>query len=362
MVYQEDGSLRRGIDRGMRDAKRSLADFAFHIVVTDPTDNARAEIADLVSDGHAGLKVFMVSPRFVERREDYRLLLRAAAGAGAVVAIHAEDHEIVAARTAELHASGRTGVVHFPESRPVEAEVKAVREALDLADESGAAIYLVHLSSRAALDALREGRRRARVSGETRPLYLYLTRAQFERPDAALWVGQPPLRDADDVDAVWAALADGTLDTVGTDHIPHTRAAKLAVGLTFDKIPPGVSNLETLLPMLYSEGVRKGRLTIARLVEVLATAPAVIAGMYPRKGVLAVGSDADIVIFDPNARRTIRVADLHSACDYDPYEGWEVTGWPELVMSRGEAVFERGALRAEPGRGKFVRRAASTRT
>ena len=359
MVYQEDGSLRRGIERGMRDATRSLADFAFHVVVTDQSEAARAEITALVGDGHAGLKVFMVSPRFVERRDDYRLLLRAASEAGAVVAIHAEDHAIVAARTAELHASGRTGVEHFPASRPVDAEVNAVREAVDLAEATGAAIYLVHLSSRPALDALREGKRRGvRVFGETRPLYLYLTRAQFDRPDAALWVGQPPLREPDDVDAVWAALSDGTLDTVGTDHVPYTRAAKLAPGLAFDKIPPGVSNLETLLPMLYSEGVRKGRLTLARLVEVLATAPARIAGMYPRKGVLAVGSDADIVVFDPEAHRTIRAAELHSASDYDPYEGWEVTGWPEVVISRGEIVFERRKLRAGAGRGKLVTRAA----
>jgi len=358
MVYQEDGSLRRGIERGMREAERSLADFAFHVVVTDPSESARAEIRGLVRDGHAGLKVFMVSPRFVERRDDYRLLLRAASEAGAVVAIHPEDHAIVAARTAELHASARTGVEHFPASRPVEAEVKAVHEAIDLAEETAAAIYLVHLSSRLALDALRDGKRRGvRVFGETRPLYLYLTRAQFDRPDAALWVGQPPLREPDDVDAVWAALADGTLDTVGTDHIPHTRAAKLAPGLTFDKIPPGVSNLETLLPMLYSEGVRKGRLTLARLVDVLAAAPARIAGMYPRKGALAVGSDADIVVFDPDARRTIRAVDLHSACDYDPYEGWEVTGWPEVVVSRGEAVFERGAITGRHGRGRLVARA-----
>jgi dihydropyrimidinase len=301
----------------------------------------------------------MVTPRFVERRDDYRLLLRAAADAGAVVAIHAEDHEIVAARTAELHRHGRTGVEHFPESRPVEAEVKAVTEAVELAASTEAAIYLVHLSSRAALDALRKGKRRARAFGETRPLYLYLTRAQFDRPDAALWVGQPPLREADDVDAVWAALSDGTLDTVGTDHIPHTRAAKLAPGLAFDRIPPGVSNLQTLLPMLYSEGVRTGRLTLKRLVEVLATAPARIAGMYPRKGVLTVGSDADVVIFDPNARRTIRAADLHSACDYDPYEGWEVTGWPEVVLLRGEIAFERGDVTAKPGRGRFVPRSAA---
>ena len=360
MVYQEDGSLKRGIERAMRDAERSLADFAFHVVVTDPSEAARAEIPGLVRDGHAGLKVFMVSPRFVERRDDYRLLLRAAAEAGAVVAIHAEDHEIVAARTAELHASGRTGVEHFPESRPVEAEVKAVAEAIELAAATNAAIYLVHLSSRAALDTMRVGKRRARVFAETRPLYLYLTRAQFDRPDAALWVAQPPLREADDVDAVWSALADGTLDTVGTDHIPHTRAAKLAPGLTFDRIPPGVSNLETLLPMLYSEGVRKGRLTLARLVEILATAPARIAGMYPRKGVIAVGSDADLVVFDPDAPRTISAAELHSACDYDPYEGWEVTGWPEAVISRGELVFADGAVMGSPGRGQLVRRAPMT--
>jgi len=360
MVYQEDGSLRRGIERGLRDAERSLADFAFHVVVTDPSAAARAEVTGLVREGHAGLKIFMVSPRYTERRDDYRRLLQAASEAGAVVAVHAEDHAIVAARTAELHASGRTAVRHFPESRPVEAEVKAVREAIALAERTDAAIYLVHLSSRAALDALRDGKRRGRVLGETRPLYLYLTRAQFDRPDAALWVGQPPLREADDVDAVWTALADGSLDTVGTDHIPHTRAAKLAPGLSFDQIPPGVSNLETLLPMLFSEGVRKKRIRLSRLVEVLATAPARIAGMYPRKGALAVGSDADVVIFDPEAHRTVHATDLHSACDYDPYEGWAVTGWPEVVLSRGEIVFDHGDIRARPGRGSFVPRSAIT--
>ena len=360
MVYQQDGSLRRGIERGLRDAERSLADYAFHVVVTDPSERARAEVADLVRDGHAGLKVFMVTPRFVERREDYALLLRAAADAGALVAIHAEDHAIVAERTAALHAAGHTRVEHFPESRPVEAEVKAVHEAVALAERTGAAIYLVHLSSRAALAAVRDGKRRARVFGETRPLYLYLTRAQFARPDAALWVGQPPLRESDDVAAVWSALADGTLDTVGTDHIPHTRAAKLAPGLSFDRIPPGVSNLETLLPMLYSEGVRQGRITLSRLGEVLASAPARIGGMYPRKGALVVGADADVVIFDPGARRIVHAANLHSACDYDPYEGWDVTGWPEVVLSRGEVVFQDGEIRASAGRGRFVPRSAAT--
>ena len=357
MVYQEEGSLRRGIERGLRDASRSLADFAFHVVATDPSAAAMAELPALVREGHAGLKVFMVSPRYVERRDDYRALLRAAANAGALVAVHAEDHAIVAARTAELHAAGRTSVLHFPESRPVEAEETAVREAVALAASTGAAMYFVHLSSQRALAALREGKRHARVFGETRPLYLYLTRERFSRSDGALWVGQPPLRDGEDVAAVWAALAEGTLDTVGTDHIPHPRAAKLAPGLSFDRIPPGVANLETLLPMLYSEGVRGGRLTITRMVEVLAAGPARVGGMYPRKGALALGSDGDVVVFDPDARRTIRATEMHSACDYDPYEGWEVTGWPETVLSRGEIVFERGKLAGPPGRGKLVPRA-----
>ena len=353
MVYQEGGSLRAGIARGLRDAERSLADFAFHVVVTDPNDDAIAEIPELVRDGHAGLKVFMVTKQFVARRDDYVEVFRAAADAGALVAVHAEDHAIVAARTAALHAAGNTGVAHFPESRPVEAEEKAVREAIDLAAQTGAAIYLVHLSSRRALDALREAKPRARVFGETRPLYLYLTLSQYVRADGALWVGQPPLRETDVVAAVWEALADGTLDTVGTDHIPRTRAAKLAPGLSFDRIPPGVANLETLLPMLYSEGVRKGRITLARMVELLASAPARIAGIYPRKGVLAVGSDADIVVFDPAARRVIRASEMHSACDYDPYEGWDVTGWPRVVLLRGQIV---RAL-AEHARGRFIPRA-----
>ncbi len=356
MVYQE-GSLRAGAERGLRDGGRSLADFAFHVVVTDPSAAAIAEVASLAREGH-GLKVFMVSPRFAERIAEYLELYRAAAGAGVVVAVHAEDRALIDKRTAELHAAGRTGAEWFPESRPVQAEIVAVRAAVAHAEITGAALYLVHLSSRGALAGLAEGKDRgARLFGETRPLYLYLTRERFARPDAALWVGQPPLREPEDVDAMWVALRDGPLDTVGTDHIPHPRAAKLDRALSFDKIPPGVANLETLLPMLYSEGVRKGRLSLARLVEVLATAPARIAGLHPRKGVLAAGSDADVVVFDPSARRTIRAADMHSACDYDPYEGWDVTGWPEIVLSRGEVVFERGTITGAPGRGRFIPRA-----
>jgi dihydropyrimidinase len=247
-------------------------------------------------------------------------------------------------------------VRYFPESRPPEAEDVALRSAAQLAAQTGASMYFVHLSSRVALAALAEAKARGlRVWGETRPLYLYLTRERFGRPDAALWVGQPPLRDAGDVDAIWEALRDGLLDTVGTDHYPHRRAAKLDPSLAFDRVPPGVPNLETLLPMLYSEGVRRGRITAPRMVEVLATAPARIAGLRG-KGEIAVGGDADIVIFDPDEKRTIRASEMHSACDYDPYEGWEVTGWPALTLLRGEIAYAKGEILARPGQGRLVLR------
>ncbi|MGH2491989.1 MAG: amidohydrolase family protein, partial [Candidatus Limnocylindria bacterium] len=267
MVYQ-DGTLRAGIERGLRDAERSLADFAFHVVVTDPSEAATLELPSLARDGHTGIKVFMVTPRFDERITDYVRLLRAAADQGVLVAVHAEDHAIVARATSELHAAGHDAVRYFPDSRPAEAEDVAIRSAAQLAGKTGASIYLVHLSSRVALAALAEAKARGlRVYGETRPLYLYLTRERFEWPDAALWVGQPPLREREDVDAMWDALRGGLLDTVGTDHYPHRRAAKVDPKLAFDRVPPGVANLETLLPMLYSEGVRRGRLTVERLVD-----------------------------------------------------------------------------------------------
>lgn len=360
-AYQREGeALRPAVERALAEAARSRADFTFHVVLSDPTPQALADIAPLASEGHAGLKVFMVTPRFREREVDYLSALRVAGRLGVLTAVHAEDEAIVAFRTRELLLRGRTGVEWFPESRPPVAEEVAVRRAVAFAEIAAAPIYLVHLSSRGALAALRDGRaRRLPVYGETRPIYLYLTREVFGRPDGAKWVGQPPLRERADVDALWEALADGTLDTVCTDHIPHRLADKLDPSHTFDKIPPGVANLETLLPMLYSEGVRKKRISVERLVELVATNPARIAGLAPRKGAIAPGADADVVIFDPERRRVVRAADMHSACDYDPFEGWEVIGWPELVLSRGDIVFADGTVRGEPGRGRFVPRSRS---
>ena len=348
-------AAQRAVDAG----GGALVDFAFHVVVTDPSDTAIAELPELVRQGHAGLKVFMVMPQFAARTADYLRLLRAAGAAGALTAVHAEDAAIIALRTQELLAAGKTGVRFFPESRPVEAEEIAVHAALGYARIAEAPVYLVHLSSRRAVEALRAGRARGiDAFGETRPLYLYLTREAFERPDGAIFLGQPPLRTADDRDAIWDALADGTLATVGTDHFPWKRADKLDPSLTFAEIRPGVANLRTLLPMLYSEGVRRGRITVARLVDVLCTTPARLAGLAPRKGALAVGSDADVVVLDPALKRTVRSEDLRSNADHDPFEGWEVTGWPVVTLSRGVIVARDGQITGPAGHGRFTPRAA----
>ncbi len=355
-------SLLAAAERAVAASGGALVDFAFHVVVTDPSETAIAELPELVRQGHAGLKVFMVMPQFGARTADYLRLLRAAGHAGALTAMHAEDAAIIALRTEALLAAGRTGVRFFPDSRPVEAEEIAVHAALGYSAIAGAPIYLVHLSSRRAIEALRAGRARGiNAYGETRPLYLHLTREAFERPDGAIFVGQPPLRTLDDQAALWEALADGTLSTVGTDHFPHRRADKLDPSLTFASVRPGVANLRTLLPMLYSEGVRGGRISLTRLVDIVCSTPARLAGLAPRKGAIAVGADADLVILDPDLTRTVRSADLRSNADHDVFDGWEVTGWPVLTISRGVIVAREGEITGPAGHGRFTPRAPFAR-
>jgi dihydropyrimidinase len=226
-----------------------------------------------------------------------------------------------------------------------------------MARAADAYAYLVHLSSAAALDEVR----RARASGseviaETRPIYLYLNQTRYREPNGELYVGYPPLRADRDVDAVWEGLRDGTIDTVATDHCSWCADQKTS-RKGFARMRPGLSNVETLLPMLYSEGVGGGRFGIERLVELICANPAKIFGLYPRKGVIAVGSDADLVLLDPEAEITVRSDQMHSRADYDPFEGWKVRGWPVTTVLRGQVIAKDRKVTAEPGRGEFLRRA-----
>jgi dihydropyrimidinase len=225
-------------------------------------------------------------------------------------------------------------------------------------------VHVVHLSSAAALDEVRRAKAAGvRVTAETCPHYLVLTEERYDDPDpvtCACFVISPPLRSAADRDALWAGLADGSLDLVATDHVPDRRAvekAKAAEGVPFDRISNGAPGIETMLVLLYSAGVATGRITLERMVELLATTPARRFGLA-RKGALEVGRDADIVIFDPSARRTIRASDLHHTSDYTPYEGLEVRGAIRDVLVRGTPVIEGGAFVGTRGYGAFVERSS----
>jgi len=277
--------------------------------------------------------------------------------------VHCEDPVLLDAAVTDALGRGDILPRFHATTRPSYVEAVATARALAFARMAGAPVHVVHLSSAAALREVRAARAAGvAVSAETCPHYLVLTEERYNDPDpvsCARFVISPPLRSPSDRDALWAGLADGSLDLVATDHVPDrldVEKAEAAKGVPFDRISNGAPGIETLLTLLYSEGVARGRLTLERFVDLLATTPARRFGM-PTKGALEVGRDADVVLFDPAARRTIRAADLHHTSDYTPYEGLAVTGAIRDVYVRGRAVIHEGAFVGTRGAGSFVGRA-----
>jgi dihydropyrimidinase len=337
--------------------EQAIADVILHPVLVDPGPQALAEVPRLLDAGCSSIKYFMSFPEFDAQVDGYVGATRLAGDAGLLTLVHCEDQALLADAIARLTAAGRTSLRDYAESRPVVAEVVATQRAVAIAEATGAPVYVVHLSCARALEVCAEARARGvRVFVETRPLYLHLTEERLREPDGARYVGQPPLRSRADVDALWHGIRDGTVDTVCTDHAPWSLAAKLDPDLSIQRLRPGVENLQTMLPMLYSEGVRRGRITLGRLVELTSANAARLFGLHPRKGAIAVGSDADIVIFDPERTRTIDASMLQSNADYSVYDGWSVTGWPEITIRRGEIVFRDDRVLGRPGSGALLRR------
>ncbi|MEW6299586.1 MAG: dihydropyrimidinase [Thermodesulfobacteriota bacterium] len=336
---------------------KAVIDYGFHPAILEPSERIIAEMADAVADGYTSFKLFMIGmARFDELAPQYMKVIARAGRLGALTNIHAEDQCLISYLTEQFNAAGKLGVRYFADSRSRLAEGLAVQRAIAMARYADAPIYLVHLSCEDALAPIREARARGQiVYGETRPIYLHLSRERFEEPDGERYVGWPPLREASQMQAMWDGLRTDNLQTVATDHCGWTLAQKKA-GKTVDELLPGMSNLETMLPMLYSEGVGKGRLSLNRFVEIVSTNPAKLFGLYPQKGTIAVGSDADIVIFDPQKAVTIRRADMHSRSDYELYEGFRVTGWPTMTLSRGEVIVDNGNVLGQAGRGRLLKR------
>jgi dihydropyrimidinase len=337
---------------------RTHVDYGFHVIVSDASEERLREIPALVDAGYPSVKVFTIR-EFGITDDALLAVLRAAHDAGAVVNVHAENSPMLDLATAQLIAAGRWDPRDYAESRPALAETEATRRVIDYAELVDAEIYVVHMSCRGAADAVRDARRRGlKVWGETRPIYLGLTADAYAAGgvEAAKVAGAPPLRSAADRDALWDALRTGDVQTIGSDNTSWTVEQKAAGATDFRCIPYGVPGLETEMRVVYSEGVARGRISVQTFVAAFATNPARIFGLYPQKGTIAVGSDADLVLFDPARTEVIDERRLHSRAGYDPFHGRQVTGVPVMTLSRGEVVARDGTLLSRPGRGRHVLR------
>ncbi len=339
-----------------RARRETLADVFLHPIAGLPTEESKRDLSRLAETGRTSFKIFMVSSRFDENEAAYVDLIRHAGSLGMRTVLHCEDARLLAEAARRLKAEGKTSLQNFPESRPVEAESRAVERAVGIAEATGAPLYIVHLSSKAALDVAASARRRGiRLAVETRPLYLHFTDERFATPEGPLFVGQPPLRKPADVEALWKGLDDGSIDTVATDHAPWTREQKLDPSLDIEKLRPGVANLQCMLPVLFSEGARRS-LPLERFVAVTSTNAARLFGLFPAKGTIAPGSDADLVLWDPAETRAIERGSLLSRAGFSLFEGFRVTGWPRLTIRRGEIVYRQGSILASAGSGRVVAR------
>jgi dihydropyrimidinase len=356
----------RSLIAGLREWRAVTAsdcaiDYGASLVISGRMDDPLAELPAVIDAGVPTCKAFMV---FDFRLDDRRLFeaMQLMGRRNGMLQVHCEDPVLLDAAVSEALQRGDVLPRYHATTRPSYVEAVATARAMAFARMAGVPTHVVHLSSTAALREVQSARAAGvAVSAETCPAYLVLTEERYDDPDpasCARFVIAPPLRTPADRDALWAGLADGSLDLVATDHVPDRLAvekAEAARGVPFNEISNGAPGIETLLALLYSEGVSRGRITLERMVDLLAATPARRFGLA-RKGAIEVGRDADLVIFDPAVRRTIRAADLHHASDYTPYEGLEVSGAVRDVFVRGRPVIQNGAFVGTRGAGQFVER------
>jgi len=342
---------------------KACIDYGFHMIVTDLGTSGLEDMDDLVREGVASFKLFMAYPNvlMVDDATIFKALAQTSKN-GALVCMHAENGGAIDVIVQRTLAEGKTAPIYHALTRPVTAEAEAVHRAIALAEMAHAPVYIVHLSSEAALNQVREARDRGLPAfAETCPQYLLLSIEEMERPnfEGAKYVFTPPLREKHNLPKLWEGLKHDHLQVVSTDHCPFCFADQKALGKDdFTKIPNGGPGIENRLQLIHHYGVNQGKLSLNRFVELVATSPARIFGMYPKKGTIAPGSDADIVVWDPEAELTISAQTHHMRVDYSMFEGFKVKGNARQVISRGEVVVEGGKFLGKPGRGKYLRRAA----
>jgi dihydropyrimidinase len=361
-IQYKGQTLRTALDSWMqRAAGKAVSDYSFHCIITDLPDAQLEEMNALVREGVTSFKLFMAYPG-VFMLDDASIFraFRTTAKNGGLVCMHAENGSAIDVIVQQALAEGKTAPKYHALTRPTTAEAEATSRAIALAEMAGAPVYIVHLSCNDALEKVREARDRGLpVYAETCPQYLYLSIENFDVPgfEGAKYVFTPPLREKWHQEKLWSGLKQDHLQIVSTDHCPFCFKEQKELGRDdFTKIPNGGPGIEHRMSLIYSGGVAKGRFNVNRFVELVSTTPAKLFGLYPRKGTIAVGSDADLVIFDPARTHTISAKTHHMRVDYSMFEGIEVTGMPEVVLSRGRVIVESDKFVGRAGAGEFLKR------
>jgi dihydropyrimidinase len=361
-IQTKGSSIRAGLDvwHGKAEGKAAI-DYGFHMITTDINPATIEEMGALVNEGITSFKLFMAYPGvlYVDDGQIFRAMQRARE-IGALICMHAENGIAIDVLVQQAIARGETAPKYHALTRPQIAEAEGTHRALALAEMAGAPVYIVHLSASRALEKVVEARDRGLPAfAETCPQYLFtsfddLAREGFE---GAKFVCTPPLRPREMQEDLWRGLRMNDLQVVSTDHCPFCMKGQKELGRdSFAKIPNGMPGIETRMYLLWDGGVRAGRISMNRFVEITSTAPAKIFGLYPRKGSVAIGADADLIVWDPDKEHTLSQETLHMRVDYSPYEGRVVRGAPTHVLSRGKVVVENGSFQGRAGEGKFIKR------
>jgi dihydropyrimidinase len=354
-------SLREGLDTWHARAQgKAVIDYGFHMMMADVNESSLAEMDQLVAEGVPEFKLFTAYPGVYYSPDDhiFRAMQRTRDNGGLIM-MHAENGPVIDVIAADLVAAGTTGPIGHGLARHPFLEGEATNRVIRLAEIAGVPVYIVHLSSRDALEAVTAARDRGTMAfAETCPQYLFLSLDDLGNGfEGAKYVCSPPLRPRDHQEALWRGLLKDDLQAVGTDHCPFDFKGQKEMGRDdFRKIPNGLPAVEDRVDLLHQGGVVEGRISRERWVEIMSTAPARLFGMYPKKGAIAPGSDADLLVFDPNRKRTISAATHHMAVDYSIFEGFEVQGTSDVVMSRGTVLVRDGQWVGPAGHGRFLRR------
>jgi len=350
-------TLREAVAARLKEMEKATIDYALHVMVTDLPPGREDELADLVELGATSVKLYTTyRPTYYADDATILRLLKACASLGLLPLVHCENDDLVTARIEALVREGKTGWRYHGCSRPVLAEQEAVQRMLFLAEAAESPIHICHCSSPGSVALVAEARDGGQFATcETCPQYLLLDNAVYEGPEPWRYVLQPPLRDPEEIDWLWAMVEGGMVDSIVTDHCDYTQAQKIARD-DFTQTPGGLPGLETLLPLMYTFGVASGRLTLPDLVGLLSTTPAQVWGLWPRKGTLQPGSDADIVVYDPAPEGVISAEKLHHVAGYTPYQGMPVQGSVKATVSRGRIIYLEGRFTGRAGRGRYLAR------